>query len=93
MTTFKDRLKVARLDKGWSQARLGEAAGVAQTRISEYENGTKPQDRTIHRLEAALGVTLTGESDEDQQNAARLVLTPYVVGCLQGALDTICGHR
>src|SRR5438270_6164533 len=51
-------IAIARSIRGWSQRRLAEAAGVAQSWISHYERGRKtPTMRSLDRIAAALGVT------------------------------------
>lgn len=53
------RLKHYREILGWTQARLAQESGVAQSSISELEAGIKqPTLPVIKRLAGALGVTL-----------------------------------
>ncbi len=64
-----DRLRELRQQRGWSQTRLAELAGVSQRSVSDYESGGhQPQTWDIVvRLSVALGVNphyLTGDVDD-----------------------------
>ena len=41
---FKDRLKEARINKGFTQERLGNAIGVGKSAIAGYESGKREPD-------------------------------------------------
>lgn len=52
-------LKQLRTNKGLSQVELGQKAGLKQTTISQYENGSrKPSLPMAKKLSDALGVTI-----------------------------------
>lgn len=54
---FSSRLVRYRSAKGWSQAALAEAAGVAPTQISRYESGVnQPRPQVVAKLAKALGI-------------------------------------
>jgi transcriptional regulator with XRE-family HTH domain len=64
-----ERLRRARLARGWTQAELAYAAGMAMPSISELERSEqrRPRRTTIRCLALALGVTesaLTGAGSE-----------------------------
>lgn len=63
--SFAGRLLRARADRGWSQADLAAASGVAATQISRYEAGSIPRAPVVAKLAKALGEPfewlLTGE--------------------------------
>jgi len=66
---FKDRLKLARKEKGISQSKLAEMIDVHVTNISRYERGeNKPTSRVLTRLADALGIStdflMSGSADE-----------------------------
>ena len=53
---FGKRLRQLRLDAGWTQEQLAEAAGITTTYTSDLERGTKVPSLTILlRLSRALG--------------------------------------
>ena len=51
---------------GWSMTELGRRAGMAQSRISDFESGItdNPLLHTLERLASALGVTVGQLVDE-----------------------------
>lgn len=51
-------LRQARDAKGWTQAKLSQESGIAQSRIAEIETGDTrdPKNSTVTALEAALGL-------------------------------------
>ena len=56
--TFGGQLRRLRDDAGMTQAELGAAVGLPQTRISEYErNAHKPNEDLIMKLAEALYIT------------------------------------
>lgn len=67
------RLKVARLEKGWTGVEAAAAAQMAQPEVSRVENGkeryfTAAMQAKTERLAKALGVTdLRWESAEDEE--------------------------
>lgn len=55
---FEERLKKARELRGWSQAGLGEKAGMPGSSIAHFETGTrKPAFESLRRLANALEIT------------------------------------
>lgn len=55
-------IRVARSERGWSQAELAERSGIAQSDISKVEKATLPQGptaMTLCRLAAALDMQVT----------------------------------
>lgn len=51
------RIRQLRQEKGWSQAELGERAGLAPSYVSELERGLKPiNTRRLHQIAKALGI-------------------------------------
>jgi len=53
-----DKLKELREEKGLSQTKLGEALGVDQTTISQYERGVRePNIQTIKKICDFFGVS------------------------------------
>ena len=53
-----ERLRAARLRKGWSQAKLAEESGVSQQLISKLERGEAQATKEGPALAGALGVSL-----------------------------------
>lgn len=54
---YRDRLKQARLNSGYTQAQLGELSGVDKTSICAYEKGTRtPTLETFVALSHALNL-------------------------------------
>lgn len=57
--TNDSRIAQARLAKGWTQAQLAEAVGVAKQHISRWEKGAnKPSVAALVKIAGALGVDL-----------------------------------
>lgn len=55
-TPLGNLIRLARWDRGWSQALLGDQIGVAQSIISAWENGKAcPSVASLLRLADALG--------------------------------------
>ena len=53
-----NRIRTIRVEKGMSQAELGEAMGLTADRIQKYENGArKPKKDLLKNIAAALGVS------------------------------------
>ena len=59
MTQIGDNLKSLRTNKGWSQERLAEAAGVSQTTIDKIEKGLTIRSRYLGDIADALEVPLS----------------------------------
>jgi transcriptional regulator with XRE-family HTH domain len=51
-----NRLLQLRVDKGWSQRKLADKAGVTQTTVWKIEHGGRANATTLKRLGDALGV-------------------------------------
>jgi transcriptional regulator with XRE-family HTH domain len=51
-----EKLRELRVDKGWSQRRLAEEAGVTQTTIWKIEHGGGANAATLKKLGDVLGV-------------------------------------
>jgi transcriptional regulator with XRE-family HTH domain len=50
-------LRKARLERGWSQARLGQRSGLQQPVVSAYESGARePSVSALRRLARAMGM-------------------------------------
>ncbi len=57
--TLGERIKRLRLDRGWSQAQLGQKLAVHQKQVSGYERDVHvPSTELLVRLAEALDVTL-----------------------------------
>lgn len=53
-----ERLRLARLSRGWSQRDLERESGVPRGRISDLEHTADPKIRNLRALARALGITL-----------------------------------
>ena len=66
MAIFGDRLREARIQKGWNQGDLAEAMNLTQASISQFEKGQRlPTPNNIDRFSEVLGVSrdfLAGEN-------------------------------
>ena len=74
--TFGERLKKARLSKGFSQSTLGERGGVHYTQIGRYESkGAQPSAEVLTNLATELGVSadflVNGSTDEQAAHALK----------------------
>jgi len=54
--SLANRLRNARLDKGWSQEYLASRADSSQAVIQKIENGKSLRPRNIERIAVALGL-------------------------------------
>jgi transcriptional regulator with XRE-family HTH domain len=55
--TVGEKIKELRLERGWSQTRLGYESGLSPTTISRLETGKNPpEDRTLRDLARAFDV-------------------------------------
>lgn len=76
MSTFGERLKLARADCGMTQQELAERSGVNRVTIANLERGDvdSPRALTARRLAAALGIDtgwlMTGNDAEWGKEAA-----------------------
>ena len=58
----------ARLKKGWTQGQLGDAIGVKQTQIANWEQGSRnPKMDALMRIGEALGVDWTTLIEKSQK--------------------------
>ena len=56
---FKERLKQARTQIGYSQKKLGDALFVSQEAVSQYERGRiTPSPEMVKKMAAVLGVSV-----------------------------------
>ncbi len=78
--SLANRLRNARLDKGWSQEYLASRADSSQAVIQKIENGKSLRPRNIERIAVALGlrpawlmfgVTESGQLGDDALQVAR----------------------
>jgi transcriptional regulator with XRE-family HTH domain len=51
-----DRIREARLAKGWTQAALGSRMGVNERTVQRWQSGRLPRPTTLTRLAGVLGV-------------------------------------
>lgn len=104
MEELPNRLREIRVEKGWSQQRLADAAGCSKMQISTLERGEQSLDiRWMRRLAAALGVEpgellLPADNPLAARNAAeaRLIelarrLPPELRGRLVGVAEALAG--
>lgn len=69
---FCERLKKLREEKGLTQARLSELAGISSRMIQKYECGTsRPRFDAAEKLASALGVSVSGLLGESGTLVAR----------------------
>lgn len=58
MENVGERIKAARLNKGWTQVQLAEAVDVSSMAISRYENGSRtPNDIIVEKIATQLDVS------------------------------------
>jgi len=70
-TGFADRLKQLRIQKGLSQAELGNSIGLHYNHISRYERGeSKPTAKSLKALAECLGVSTDYLYDGQEEDAA-----------------------
>ena len=66
MTTGQ-KIKILRMDKGWTQEELGKKIGVQRAAINKYEKGTVVNIKrsTLEKLGEALGISPAELLDDD----------------------------
>lgn len=73
MAIFGDRLKEARIQKGWNQEELAEAMKLTQASISQFEKGQRlPTPKNIDKFAEVLEVSrdfLAGENKGEFEKA------------------------
>lgn len=93
-----DRIRAARIARGWSQGQLGREAGVSQTGISSWErNRTEPTRDDVKRLARALGVRVDAIEATSHETSESVAVIGYVgAGSIatlfsegQGPFDTV----
>ena len=55
-TMIGQRIKLARIQRGWTQAELGEKLGVVQSRISDIERNGLVDLRLAQRIASVLDI-------------------------------------
>jgi len=65
---FKEKIRAARKLKGWTQKKLSEKTGIAQTVIARYENGIIPFGKNLDKLCVVLGIPKDSLSSQSQIN-------------------------
>jgi len=59
MSTLGREIRKARIDKGWKQKELWQAAGLSQKYLSEIESDkVDPRFSIVQRIATALGISL-----------------------------------
>ena len=57
MNTISEAIKKSRKEKGWTQAQLGEALGISQQTVAQFENKRPPRKlETLERIADALDI-------------------------------------
>ncbi len=65
VSDFSERIRIARERKGWKREELARKIFEKESVIHRIEAGNYvPDDRTIRKLEEALGIKLTGMEEE-----------------------------
>ena len=73
MATIGERIKEARIKKGWSQGELAAAAGVTVTAISRYELSQRvPRAEVLHAIADALEVPTSALTESPSQRHEQL---------------------
>lgn len=79
MENIGERIKAARLNKGWTQGQLAHAVNVSSMAISRYENGSRtPNDIIVEKIAKQLDVSffelyfgMTEDEIEEDMAAAK----------------------
>ena len=63
---MKNRIRLLRAEKGWSQGELAEQVGVSRNSVNSVENGTfDPSLPLAFRIAHAFGLTVEEVFDKD----------------------------
>ena len=60
---FHVRIRKQRVSRGWQQKDLAMRMNERLNTIQRIENGSRPTDELVKKLEKVLGITLLGDSD------------------------------
>ena len=87
------RLKIARIERGLSQAEISKKVGISVNYVSLIENGKKfPSLRTLANLAEHLGVSTASLLDDDQLiTDLKKILEVHDVGVILKGLEQIIG--
>ena len=70
--TIGDKIRMLRIDKGWTQVQMGNMVGFPDSRIGSYERDEhKPTKRTLEKIAMLFGITwkeLVENTDLDENN-------------------------
>ena len=91
---FSEKLKNARIARGWSQIELAEQSGISRRTIQNYELGTKlPKQReTYAKLAQALNIDEAVLADENIDFILR-AREQYGNNAMKQALDLVADVR
>lgn len=94
MSYTGDMIRKYRKEKGWTQKKLGEECGMADSAIRRYENGgANPKIETIYRIADALGIPASEIAEFPPPPSIIVEGKTFRTGKeLQGYLE-YCGNR
>ena len=61
MSDLGDAIKIARKERGWSQAKLAERIGVGNGLVSHWETGRSDPSHYLEELQQILGLNVKTE--------------------------------
>nr|WP_314141108.1 helix-turn-helix transcriptional regulator [uncultured Rhodococcus sp.] len=64
LASVGDAVRNARRERGWSQTKLGEEAGVSRPTIARIERGDDASVGTLAKVTAAIGLTIKIEATQ-----------------------------
>ncbi|MCZ4541279.1 helix-turn-helix transcriptional regulator [Dietzia kunjamensis] len=67
---FGAAVQSARLQRGWSQSKAAQAAGLSRPTVSRIELGDPPSMRTARKLATALGLVIEVTSTKTRESYA-----------------------
>jgi transcriptional regulator with XRE-family HTH domain len=89
-----DRIRQLRQEKRWTQAELGEKAGVHQKQISSYERGVNvPATDILIRLAEVFNVTLDYLAFEAKGQTGKLIIQDRELLRRFEAVDRLSEHE
>ncbi|WP_234714164.1 helix-turn-helix transcriptional regulator [Mycolicibacterium chlorophenolicum] len=69
LASVGDAVRDARRERGWSQTRLGELAGVSRPTIARIERGDDVSVATLAKVTAAVGLAVRIEAVQESFGA------------------------
>lgn len=90
MKNFAEKLREARLNKGWNQEDLAKAMGLSQGAISQFEKGLRiPTPANIEKISQMLEVSRDNLIGEEEMTNERVRLMRSIQSLSKNSLKMV----